>query len=229
MALGERIRFFRNMRGMTQQQLGILLGFSERTAHVRIAQYEANEKMPREKTLNAIADVLRVDPQALLAPNIDTDEGIMHILFLLEDTCAFCVDEIDGEICIRLDKNAPEYIKMHQFLYKWFDEASRYRKNECNREEYDQWRYRYPLSEAEQFDMMRHDSYMKRKIECKCKQLTHKGCFNVGNRYSGMVITESHPLYIDETYVNEGLFVIDDNGEKIVFSENEFSLFFIKL
>ena len=41
MAIGERIRFFRNLRGMTQKYLGIKLGFSERTADIRMAQYEA--------------------------------------------------------------------------------------------------------------------------------------------------------------------------------------------
>ena len=229
MAIGERIRFFRNLRGMTQQQLGILLGFSELTAHVRIAQYEANEKKPREKTLNAIADVLQVDPQALLSPNIDTNDGIMHTLFLLEDTCAFCVDEINGEICIRLDKNNPEYMNMFRFLYKWFDEASRYRRNECTREEYDQWRYRYPLSDADRFEKILLDSYKKRKKTFKCKQWTKKGSFVKGNNYSGVIFTETNPICKDGSYVKEGLMVIDDNGEKIIFSENEIDLFFTEL
>ena len=40
MAIGERIRFFRNLRGMTQKYLGTKIGFTENTAEVSLAQYE---------------------------------------------------------------------------------------------------------------------------------------------------------------------------------------------
>ena len=36
MAIGERIRFFRNLKGMTQKDLGVKLGFPEKTADIRI-------------------------------------------------------------------------------------------------------------------------------------------------------------------------------------------------
>ena len=38
MAIGERIRFFRNKRGMTQKYLGVLMGFPEKAADIRMAQ-----------------------------------------------------------------------------------------------------------------------------------------------------------------------------------------------
>ena len=38
MAIGERIRFFRNMKGITQKYLGMVVGFPERSADVRMAQ-----------------------------------------------------------------------------------------------------------------------------------------------------------------------------------------------
>ena len=40
MAIGERIHFFRTLRGMTQKYLGMAVGFPERSADVRLAQYE---------------------------------------------------------------------------------------------------------------------------------------------------------------------------------------------
>ena len=40
MAIGERIHFFRILRGMTQKYLGTIVGFPERSADVRLAQYE---------------------------------------------------------------------------------------------------------------------------------------------------------------------------------------------
>ena len=37
MAIGERIHFFRLLRGMTQKYLGMTLGFPEKSADVRLA------------------------------------------------------------------------------------------------------------------------------------------------------------------------------------------------
>ena len=46
MAFGERIRKFRNMIGMTQQELGTKLGFSEKSAVIRVGQYENENRKP---------------------------------------------------------------------------------------------------------------------------------------------------------------------------------------
>ena len=47
MAIGERIRFIRNLRGMTQKFLGLQVGFSGRTADIRMAQYESGSRTPK--------------------------------------------------------------------------------------------------------------------------------------------------------------------------------------
>ena len=39
MAIGKRIKFFRNKKGMTQKQFGEMLGFLGKTSDVRMAQY----------------------------------------------------------------------------------------------------------------------------------------------------------------------------------------------
>ena len=40
MAINDRIKFIRNLRGMTQKYLGLAIGFPEKSADVRMAQYE---------------------------------------------------------------------------------------------------------------------------------------------------------------------------------------------
>ncbi len=47
MAIGERIHFFRLLRGMTQKYLGMALGFPEKSADVRLAQYETGSRSPK--------------------------------------------------------------------------------------------------------------------------------------------------------------------------------------
>ena len=104
MAIGERIHFFRTMRGMTQKYLGLAVGFPERSADVRLAQYETGTRTPKADLTSALAQVLDVSPQALDVPDIDSYTGSMHTLFTLEDLYGLTVSDADGELCLRVDK-----------------------------------------------------------------------------------------------------------------------------
>ncbi|MDE5556754.1 MAG: helix-turn-helix domain-containing protein [Ruminococcus sp.] len=157
MATGERIRFIRNLRGITQKFLGLKVGFSERTADIRIAQYESGSRTPKADLIEKIADTLDVSTEALNVPDIDSYTGLMHTLFAMEDLYGLKIDTLDGEICIRVNRqNGSMYNKMTGLLEPWEEMAQKYRNGEISREEYDQWRYRYPRSEAERNEAERH-------------------------------------------------------------------------
>lgn len=150
MAIGERIHFFRLKRGMTQKYLGQAVGFPEKSADVRLAQYETGTRTPKANLTAALAQVLDVSPQALDVPDIDTDIGLMHTLFALEDIRGLTIGEIDGEMCLRLDRSRGlTYSSMFEMLLKWANEAKKLESGEITREEYDHWRYTYPKVEAQ--------------------------------------------------------------------------------
>lgn len=150
MAIGERIRFIRNLRGMTQKWLGMAVGFPEKTADIRLAQYESGTRTPKAELTKEIAKTLDVSPAALDVPNIESYIGLMHTLFALEDLYCFKIDRLGSEICIRINRqNGSTFAKMTGLLEPWEEMAQKYRNGEISREEYDQWRYRYPRSEAE--------------------------------------------------------------------------------
>ena len=145
MAIGERIHFFRNLRGMTQKYLGQAVDFLEKTADVRMAQYESGTRTPKADLTKNLANVLDVSPHALDIPDIDSNIGLMHTLFTLEDLRGLRVTEVDGEVCIKLDKsNGKTYQEMSQMLSAWLEQAKKLESGEITKEEYDQWRYRYP-------------------------------------------------------------------------------------
>ncbi len=141
MAIGERIRYIRNLRGMTQKWLGIKVGYSEKTADVRIAQYESGSRSPKDDIIRKLAEVLDVSTAALTVPDIENCNGVMHTLFALEDLYAFRIDEISGKPVIRLNENSREYPKMTELLLAWQKEAQKWRDGEISKEDYDQWRY----------------------------------------------------------------------------------------
>lgn len=151
MAIGERIHFFRNKRGMTQKYLGQVVGFPEKSADVRLAQYETGTRTPKADLTAQLAAVLEVSPQALDVPDIDSDIGLMHTLFALEDIRGLTIGEIDGEICLRLDKSKGQtYIYMLDMLSAWAEQARKLKAGEITQEEYDKWRYYYPKLDTTQ-------------------------------------------------------------------------------
>ena len=145
MAIGERIHFFRTMRGMTQKYLGMLLGFPEKSADVRLAQYETGARTPKADLTASLANALGVSPLALSVPDIDSYLGLMHTLFTLEDRYGLTIDELDGEVCLRVNvRHSKDAARLHEMLCSWRQAAAMLKAGEISQEDYDRWRYRYP-------------------------------------------------------------------------------------
>ena len=85
MAVSKRIRFFRKLRGMTQKRLGVAVGFPEKTADTRVAQYETDARGPKAALRERFAAALGVSVDALSIPDMDTPAGLMHTLFASEE------------------------------------------------------------------------------------------------------------------------------------------------
>ena len=145
MAIGKRIRFFRNRKGMTQKQLGEILGFLGKTSDVRMAQYESEARTPKQDLVKEMAHILDVSPRAITVPEIDSYIGLMHTLFALEDMYGLKIGEIDGEVCLRLDNSTDStYSTMFDMFHAWQEQAALLEQGKITKEEYDQWRYKYP-------------------------------------------------------------------------------------
>ena len=151
MAIGERIHFFRLLRGMTQKYLGTAVGFPERSADVRLAQYETGSRKPKADLTAALAQALDVVPQALDIPDIDSYIGLMHTLFALEDIYGLTISESNGEICLKINKDKnKDAAELLQMLTAWQEQADKLSAEEISREDYDQWRYNYPKFDTTQ-------------------------------------------------------------------------------
>ena len=67
---------------MTQKYLGMQVGFPEKTADIRMAQYESGSRTPKADLTNNLANVFGISTSALTVPDIDSYNGLMHTLFL---------------------------------------------------------------------------------------------------------------------------------------------------
>ena len=145
MAIGERIRFFRNLRGMTQKYLGQMVGFPEKTADIRMAQYESGSRSPKAELTENLAGVLGVSPLALSVPDIDSYLGLMHTLFTLEDRYGLTVENGENGVSLHVDpRKGKDAAELSEMLNAWAEQAEKYRNGKINREDYDKWRYNYP-------------------------------------------------------------------------------------
>lgn len=136
MKFGDKIKFFRKKMELTQKQLGMMIGFPESNADVRMAQYESNSRKPSYFVRRSLAEKLGVSLYSLEAPDIDVSNinTTMHTLFALEDAglIQFCDDKI-----IIDTKNK----KLKKEMRKWVSLYSNTQLSE--KDSYDNWRYRY--------------------------------------------------------------------------------------
>lgn len=147
-SIGRRINFFRRLCDLTQKELGSLLGFSEKSCDVRIAQYEAGDRIPKEALLVKMAEIFKISPYALQIPELSTWVQRMHIFFAMEDMYGAKIRKIDEDYYLRIEqadeKNELALGVRNAILQEWADKVAELEQGTLTQEEYDKWRYNYP-------------------------------------------------------------------------------------
>lgn len=152
MTTGEKIKSARNHRGMTQNELGLKLGFDEKSADVRIAQYESGVRTPKSDLLSEIANILDVNINSLKNPSLENTETFIHLLFDLEQeskkqhTNNFSIISVPDEL-----GNPQPAIKFHNHLLNEFLSEWQFRRSELSdgiitEEEYAEWMMNFPAT-----------------------------------------------------------------------------------
>jgi len=148
MAVGSRIKRVRNMRGMTQKELGLAVGFDEKSADVRIAQYESGTRTPKEETLRKIANILDVNYAALSDPSLYAAEGVMFILFELDEHYKIFLNEIINpytselprkQIGVSFNANI-----LNNFMSEWLIRNQELSEGTITKDEYMEWKLNWP-------------------------------------------------------------------------------------
>ncbi len=148
MAVGDRIKRARNMRGMTQKELGLAVGFEGNTADVRIAQYESGTRTPKEDILTKIAEALDVNYRALYEPTRYAAEDVMYTLFELDEHYPIRLHEV-------VDDSDPYFSEKHiavnfhtrildGFMKEWMLRKKELAAGEITKAEYMEWKVNWP-------------------------------------------------------------------------------------
>ncbi|RJE48823.1 transcriptional regulator [Dehalobacter sp. MCB1] len=148
MAVGDRIKRIRNLRGLTQKELGLAISFDDKTADVRIAQYESGIRTPKEDMLKEIAEVLDVNYRSIYEPSLYAAEDVMYTLFELDEHYPINLHDIE-------DNSAPKSPAKHiaidfnshllnEFLTEWQQRKKDLADGIISKAEYMEWKLNWP-------------------------------------------------------------------------------------
>lgn len=140
MAIGNKIKRIRNLRGLTQKEFGRLIGFDEKTADVRVAQYESGTRTPKADLLRKMAEILDVNICYLSEPSLYSAEEIMFALFELDDNYPIKILDTPNEkhsVCF-------DSVLMDGFLAEWQIRKQELADGIITPEEYLEWKMNFP-------------------------------------------------------------------------------------
>lgn len=134
MSVGENIRRYRKLRGMTQAQLADTVGLTEGA----VRHYESGIRAVKPELLESIAGALGVSVNALKDYGVETAGDLMSLLVRLEDSFGI-VPAADG-LAISLNPKAPHTPKTAMAIKLWAEKRMQLENGEIDAAEYEDWK-----------------------------------------------------------------------------------------
>lgn len=134
MSVGENIRRYRKLRGMTQAQLAEAVGLTEGA----VRHYESGIRAVKPELLESIAAALGVSVNALKDYGVETAGDLMSLLVRLEDSFGI-VPAADGA-GLSLNPKAPHAPKAAMAIELWAEKRAQLENGVIDADEYEDWK-----------------------------------------------------------------------------------------
>lgn len=142
--IGDKIKRIRKFRGITQKELGVAVGFDEKSADVRIAQYESGTRTPKQELVKKLAEVLDVNPLFISNDEILGAEGVMMMLFELDEHYPISIQDCEDEYGNSRKGICFGSILMTDFLSEWQRRKKDLADGKISKVEYTEWKLNWP-------------------------------------------------------------------------------------
>ena len=169
--MGNRIRIIRVEKGMSQAELGNLVGL---TAD-RIQKYENGARKPKKDLLKNIAAALGVSTLALVDPNTTSRIGAMYALFELENRFNMKIEKTPEDKPPGMSLTVDFRDSMYEYMKEWYDVYSAMRtemesaSSEAEKTEilkaYHNWEWTFPKGLVDKTSKEMQKRRLKSKIE----------------------------------------------------------------
>ena len=156
MTLGDKIRKYRTLKGLTQAQLGSMV----KLTGDRIRQYENDVRKPKDGKLMEIADALEINPTTLFEPDYNNPNSVMHTFFELEDIYGMRFEKV-GDAYQLIFSKGEDYQNSNwliEGIASWTNKRNELQPDindsaetiTDKKEQYELWKARYPYNLGEE-------------------------------------------------------------------------------
>lgn len=132
MTLGEKIKFHRTMKGLTQKQLGDMTGIHE----VSIRKYESNKIAPKKAQLEKISQCLGVPFNTFIDTHISTDSDVLPLLFAIDEVFEVEITSDDSKT-FKMNFKEP---MLNYFLRDWQSMKQLLSVGGVSEDDYEMWK-----------------------------------------------------------------------------------------
>ena len=143
MKIGERIKYFRKLRNLTQKELGLLMGYEENTASSRIFQYESGLRNPTEETIIKLSNIFGISRYVFEVQDLTSELVLIHVLFELENIWDVDIKQIDSYFSLQFGDDEAVNPTLFNHLSSWREMKEKYKKGEITAEAYNEWKNTY--------------------------------------------------------------------------------------
>lgn len=144
--LGQKIRFYRQIAGMTQKELGAACGVNEST----IRNYELGNRYPDSYTIFEISNALEISPYVLATPDPISAASSLQYLFSMEKTLDLTPTTIDGKVYLEVsseidvnDATVAPLSNLKRMFSHWATMYEKFINEEIDEETYLLWQAKY--------------------------------------------------------------------------------------
>ena len=144
--LGQKIRFYRQIAGMTQKELGTACDVNETT----IRNYELGNRYPDSDTIFEISNALEISPYVLATPDPISAASSLQYLFSMEKTLDLTPTTIDGKVYLEVssdidvnDATIAPLSNLKRMFNHWATMYEKFNYEEIDEETYLLWQAKY--------------------------------------------------------------------------------------
>ena len=144
--LGQKIRFYRQIAGMTQKELGTACDVNEST----IRNYELGNRYPDSDTIFEISNALEISPYVLATPDPISAASSLQYFFRMEKTLDLTPTTIDGKVYLEVssdidvnDATIAPLSNLKRMFNHWATMYEKFINEEIDEETYLLWQAKY--------------------------------------------------------------------------------------
>ena len=145
---GSRIAFVREFRYMTQDNVSDKLGLTGECKRRSMARYERGDRVPKEKRLQEIANILNVNVKCLKEYDFRNKEDMIYILLWMEEL--YPRMNIDLGLSEAIPKESD--IKLKRFFEEWNAMKEKRVDLELSYDDYVEWKLQYDFNKGDEYE-----------------------------------------------------------------------------